>query len=254
MTPPILLLLAAVVLSGQPAPELSLSANSAREVDLPRGWPLLVRLVVLHSQRFGYAEVPPLRLAPAGMTWADAIQLPVGMAGSTETAAWDLRLAAPPDDAVLSLPSRRTASVTWRMSPVETAALPIGSYHLSASLEIKDSDGWNGLVQSLPVRIRVLDAAAPLPPEQEMRRQHLEIQYALLDSSTEAAERIVDGLLQSQTNDPVVFATKAQILESRGEIESAYVFAAVALRKAGPTHPAWLLELSGRLHAKLVAP
>jgi hypothetical protein len=255
----LLFALASAALAQQPAPQLSLSANSARVLHLPKGWPLLARVVVLHSQRFSRAAgVPPLRLAPPALTWADAIAIQATRTDGGDTAPWDLQLSVPPEDPVLLLPNRSSVNAVWRMSSDATAVLPVGTYRLTASLEIKNSDGWNGRVQSVPVTVRVIDTHPT--PEDELRKQRLLIQYALLGNDADAAGRMADELLKTQPKDVFALSAKAQLLELANDYPKAYIFAARAVRAAAEKRqpsedpPVALLELARRLFDRMIAP
>ena len=254
------LFLPGAILSAQPAPQLTLGANGSRDLELPKGWPLVVKLVVMHSQRLSRAPgVPQLRMAPAGMTWADAIRLQVTRADGGETRPWDLTLPAAPEDPVLLLPNRSTVGVLWRMSPEATAALETGTYRLAASLEIKDSDGWNGAVQSGFATIRVVDERAPLTPEDESRKQRLRAQYALAGGDVDEAERALDELLKTQPDNVPCLRSKAEVLEQKGDIVSAYLSVARAMKAVRERNPGAveqpedLFALWNRLRGRLLS-
>lgn len=254
------LFLPGAILSAQPAPQLTLGANGSRNLELMKGWPLVVRLVVMHSQRLSREPgVPLLRVAPPGLTWADAIRLQVSRADGGDTRPWDLTLPAAPDDPVLLLPNRSTVGVLWRMSPEATAALETGTYRLAASLEVKDSDGWNGVVQSGFATIRVVDQPDPLTPEDESRKQRLRAQYALAGGDMDEAERALDELLKTQPDNVPCLRAKAEVLEQKGDIVSAYLSVARAIKAVRERNPAPseqpedLFGLWNRLRARLLS-
>lgn len=249
-------LFGAALLTAQPAPQLSISVNGGRASDVPRGWPVVVRMAILHSQHLTRGDVSPLRLAPPGISWADAIAFDIALEG--KTAAWDLKLAAPPDDQTLVLDGRTVAECVWRMSPDATAVLQPGRYRLTARLEIKNSDGWNGLAQSAPVTISMVEEPSPLPSAGYARKQRLRADYALAGGAAGEAEAILDGLLKSQPKDVAALSVKARLLELKDEIALASIFAQRAVLAAkeqnpdGKEPPKELLDLRSRLWTRLM--
>ncbi len=246
----------AALLAAQPAPQLSISVNGGRTVDVPRGWPVVVRMAILHSQHLTHGDVSPLRLAPPGISWADAIAFDVTL--KDKTVAWDLKLAAPPDDQTLVLDGRAVAECVWRMSPDATAVLQPGTYRLTARLEIKNSDGWNGLAQSAPVRISMVEEPSPLPAADYARKQRLRADYALAGGAAGEAEAILDDLLKGQPKDVAALSVKARLLELKDEIALASLFAQRAVLAAreqnpdGKEAPKELLDLRSRLWTRLM--
>src|SRR5690348_2130415 len=125
-----------------PAPQLSVSGNGSQSVNLPRGWPLVVRVVVLHSLRFQKSPAPAnLLIAPATGAWYDHVTFNITGAG---TAAWPLKVPQTPPGALLDLPARSRFEGTWQMSGDDTAALAVGDWRLTVHLDVRDGGGWKG--------------------------------------------------------------------------------------------------------------
>jgi hypothetical protein len=130
MKPNLFLIALAGILRAQPAaivppatPQISISVNSARDVDVYSGWPLIVRATLMHSLRLAkYGNQPPLTIAPPGQSWADAIQL-TAVNSSGQSASWPLSLVAEPPDSALMLPNRSYVMVAWQMGGDAVSAL-----------------------------------------------------------------------------------------------------------------------------------
>src|SRR5262249_47680840 len=123
-------LLMTAALAQTAAPQLALSGNAQSSFDLMRGWPLIVKVMVMHSQRFQLSPKPAdLVVQPASGAWYDAVSFSQG---------WTLKLAQIPDASALVLPSRSIYEAVWQMSGDDTAALPLGTFTLTAHLEVKD--------------------------------------------------------------------------------------------------------------------
>lgn len=217
------------LLAQQAAPELSISANGSRDLDLYAGWPLIVRGTVLHSLHLArYGDQPPLKIAPAGMAWVDAVQFNV-TSDSGQGAAWNLNLVGAPPDPVLTLPNHSYVMATWQMSADAVSGLTPGTYRLTASLQIKGSDGWNGSVQSLPVTIRVGPEPTSLTPAQQARKAKLAAEYAFNMQDANGAISAVGQWLKQQPGSIAAMGSSAVLAESSGLTALAFFQASDAL-------------------------
>lgn len=249
-----LILVAFSLAAQQPAPTLQISAHAGREIALPRGWPLLVRGILLPDP----STAAPLRLAPAAVAWSDAIRFEISSAaGGRES--WDLKLPGVPDARELTLGSGAYAVVQWFMSAEATANLREDTYELSAILEISGGAGWNGSIRSAPVSIRVIPEPSPLTPAQEVEYARLRMETAVLEGRLEEAEAHIDALLKAQPDGVYGLQAKARLLERQGVIPVALIFALrarAAFREQNPNAPeppAGLYDLVHRLEAALAA-
>jgi hypothetical protein len=87
----LLLPMTSIMAANDPLPELRISVNGSREVEVVQGWPLLVRVYVMNSARAKPAfTVLPVALAPVNGSWADAISFRV-TGGSQPADTWPLR-------------------------------------------------------------------------------------------------------------------------------------------------------------------
>lgn len=256
--------LAAAVLSAltlaaqQPAPNFQVSANGGREIELPQGWPLLVRGIIGHSQRLDPAASAPVRLAPPAMAWYDAIRFQVSSSTGEETS-WNLKLAFVPEAPDLTLERNRYAVLEWSLSAETTKNFREGTYRLTATFDIKGGAGWNGSLRCVPVVIRVIPEPSPLSPEREVERARLRMQAALLEGRFEDAAAHIDALLEAQPASIYGLQAKARLLERRGQAPLALVPALQALAEFWkqnpnpPEPPAALLELVSRLREAAAA-
>ncbi|MCL5744275.1 MAG: hypothetical protein M1541_10180 [Acidobacteria bacterium] len=213
------------VAAQQPAPNLQISVNGGREVEVVKGWPLVVRGIIAHSDRRRATDsTPPLRLAPPGTTWTEKIAIRV-FSASGEEVQWDLKLARVPADPGLVLPARSYATVEWLLSEEATAKLAEGDYRLAAFLEIEGGSGWNGKVRSVPVSIGVIPEPEVPVPEQIWERARLRAEAAVLDGNIEDGVARMDELLKVQPDNVEALQMQATLLERGGNLVAALLSA-----------------------------
>ncbi|MBI1790844.1 MAG: hypothetical protein HYR60_25225 [Acidobacteria bacterium] len=230
---PLIFCVLAVEAGAQPAtsprPELAISINGSAASTVIAGWPLLVRGTVMHSGHLNRAAVvPPLVLAPAGLAWPDAIEFQVLAANGSEQN-WMLTLVRPPEQPGLTLPHRQWTEVLWQMSPEASSQIQAGVYRLTARLTIRDSQGWNGTVQSKPATIQIVTEAEP-SPEQTTRRALAFSQYAAYNGEMGSGQAALDEALKAEPRSVPLLAAKARLFEAAGDFLMAYLSAARALR------------------------
>jgi hypothetical protein len=216
----ILPLLVSAALGQTSAPQLALSGNAQSSFDLMRGWPLIVKVMVMHSQRFQLSPKPAdLVVEPASGAWYDAVSFSQN---------WTLKLAQTPDTSALVLPSRSIYEAIWQMSGDDTAALPPGKFTLTAHLEVKDGGGWTGAVDSPPVVVNIIDEPASLTTDQQAARALLKARYAVNQEDFNSAGLTVDALLADQPSNPQALAMRALLWEQAGDLTAAALAAAAA--------------------------
>jgi len=242
------------------APEISISADGARDLDLYSGWPLIVRATLMHSRRLAkFGDQPPLRIAPPGQSWTDAIQLSA-VSTSGASASWPLTLVGSPPDPALTLPNRSYIMVVWQMPGDAVSALAPGTYELTATLKVAGSDGWNGTATSPPVTIRIGPEPSPLTADQEETKAILLAQYAANSSDLATAASAIAGLLASQPDNVNAMTANAALLEQAGLIGPAFFQASDAViaffqnNPSPPEMPTNLLTLYNRLFTEFLAP
>jgi len=228
---------------GSGSPLISLSANDAAELELPRGWPLVMRASLLHPAAFDPAAAPtePIVLAGAGA----ALRLRV----ADETGApqpWPLHAAAPPADELRLEPDGSVDAVWW-LDGGETAALADGRYTLVAELDTtRAATGWQGTAASPPVPLAIAAEPAPLPPERAAEKRRLELTLLLLRGELDAARAAVDALLAERPDDVVALEASGDLAAASGRTQDAFAAYSRALdvffeRSPRPPEPPWAL-------------
>jgi len=225
------------------APVLSLSVNDAAALELPRGWPLIVRASLLHPAAFDPAAGPaePLVLASAGA----ALRLRVaGERGEPQR--WPLHAATPlPDE--LRLEPDGVADALWWLDGAETAALADGRYTLVAELDTAHSAaGWRGTATSPPVGLALSAEPASLPAGRAAEKRWLELALLLVRGEHDAARAAVDALLAERPDDLAALEASADLLAAGGRTQDAFSAYSRALdvffeRSPRPPEPPWRL-------------
>jgi hypothetical protein len=211
----------------QAAPELSLTANGAQEINLYRGWPLIVNATIMNSLRFKSGVATPLVIAPNGGPWTGAIQF-TAVDASGQPHQWPLNLIGTPADPALTLAPTSYVRFTVQIAPSDVSSLAPGTYQLIATLQVSNSNAWNGIMQSRPVTIQV-GPEPTLTAEQQTDKALLLATYQVNAGDLDGAFTTVQQLLQAQPNDPVVMSAWARVTELEGAPELALVRANSAL-------------------------
>lgn len=256
----LLLLAFPVVLAAQQAtPELSLTANNAQEVSLYPGWPLIVHVTIMNSSRFAKnGTVTPLTIAPNGASWITAIQF-TAVDATGQPHQWPLKLRGTPADASLTLAPTSYVRATWQMSGSDVSALPPGTYQLTASLQVSNSNGWNGMVQSGVVAAQVGPEPA-LGPNQVSDKALLVAEYDANAGDLDSALTTIQQLLQSQPTNSLAMSAAADLLELQGYIGLAFFQAnnaLIAYSQASPPSgplPSGLASLFQALFTQMTTP
>jgi hypothetical protein len=198
------------------APRLSLSLNDAADLELHRGWPLIVRAAVLHPAAFeAAAEAAPLAIASAGLELrvADA-------AGAAQ--AWPLHRAEPAA-AELTLAPGEGAEAAWWLDGSETAALAEGRYVLRLALAVPEA-------VSPPARLHVGAEPAPLSPERAREKRLLELALLRLRGDDAGARAAVDALLAEDPGDLAALEASGDLYAAAGQPRDALGAYSRALR------------------------
>jgi tetratricopeptide (TPR) repeat protein len=191
------------------APLLSLSLNDATELELHRGWPLIVRASVLHPAAFAPGPEPaaPVAIADAGAALRVRVVNPAGEAQS-----WPLH-AASPLPAELRLERDASADTAWWLDGAETAALPDGRYALVAEL---------GAATSPPALLTLSPEPAPLPPERAREKRLRALELLLLRGDHAAARAEVDALLRADADDLAALEASGDLYAAEGRKPEAF--------------------------------
>jgi hypothetical protein len=220
----------------QPTPELSLTANGAQDMNLYPGWPMIVHATIMNSLRFTAGNVPPLVIAPNGAPWTSAIQF-TAVDASGQAHEWPLNLIGSPADPALTLAPTSYVSFTMQIAPTDVSSLAPGTYQLTATLQVSNSNAWNGIVQSRPITIQV-GLEPTLTAEQQTEKALLIAEYQTNSGDLKGALTTVQQLLQSQPSSPLALDAAANLLEVQGFHQVALMEANAAADAYYQTDPA----------------
>lgn len=225
----VLFLASPIALFAQQAmPELSLTANGAQDINLYPGWPLMVSATIMNSSRLPQNGTPAqLVIAPTGAAWTSAIQF-IATDSSGQAHQWPLNLIGTPADPALTLAPTSYVHFTLQMAPTDVSSLAPGTYQFTATLQVSNSNAWNGIMQSRPVTIQV-GPEPTLTPEQQTDKALLAAAYQVNAGDLDGAYTTIQQLVQTQPNDPVVMSAWARAAELESAPESALVRANSAL-------------------------
>lgn len=243
----------------QPAPALSITTNGSQNINLYAGWPLIVNATIMNSLRLSSgSSAATLVIAPPNGAWTSAIQL-TALSSSGKSFQWPLQLVGTPDSNSLSLSPTSYVRVVWQMSPGDVTAIPPDTYQLTVTLQVANSSGWNGLVQSRPATI-VVGPEPTLTPDQQYEKLLRTAEYDLNAGDATDALNAAQQNLDAQPNDPGALTVMANVLELNGYPEIAF-FAAnnavAASYQADPTPieaPFNLWVMYGRLFNLMGSP
>jgi hypothetical protein len=205
------------------APHLSISVNGGGEVEIFRGWPLLVHAEILHPAVFG-ANVPeaPLLIAVKQAPWSNALRIEA-LSNTGDVQTWPFHLAETPTS-TLALDPRNDARLDWWISPEESNRLSPGSYEVIAYLDtrqITTTGTWRGSVSSVPATVQVAPEPVALSPEQLSLKYRLLAHYSLLRGDQAVAQSHVETLLSMQPDDFAGLELKGDLLILAGKTQEA---------------------------------
>jgi hypothetical protein len=208
-------------------PPISLSVNDAAELELHRGWPLILRASVLHPAAFEASDAPVEPFVVPGA--AAALRVRVANAAG-EAQSWPLHAAATlPDE--LRLEHDGSADAVWWLDGAETAALADGRYTLVAEL---------GAATSPRASVTLSPEPVPLPPERARAKRLRGLALLLLRGESAAARAEVDALLREDPDDLAALELSGDLLAADGrtaEARDAYSRALHSIFESDPKPP-----------------
>jgi len=229
-----------------PRPELSISVNGRRNPEIRKEAPVLVRVLVMHSNRLSRApNLPSLILAPPAKAWYDAIRLRVKGAGGAEKS-WNSVLLSPPEQPALTLASRSWIALEWTLDESGSAVLEPGDYQIEAVLEISGASGWNGTAISPPAILRITDAVEASSAQQASEAL-IRTSLLMRKGATDEAAAAIDALLLAQPDSVRALQLRAELAERAGDPHRALIFVNRALTAARKTY-----SESGQLQSLIV--
>src|SRR5690348_4656048 len=123
------MLLSACWLRAQPAsaPELVVDVNAQSDAVASRGWPLLIRALLISS------DGGLVNLGLTSGVWTQALHLAItDQAGVSRN--WPAQLVQPSSSAA-SVSGLHTVEAVWLVAPTDTASLAPGVYNFSVTLD-----------------------------------------------------------------------------------------------------------------------
>ncbi len=248
----------AVALGQQAAPDLFASANGSNKTTVYPGWPLMVQVTIMNSTRDEAGGSAPLTVSPQGQAWTNAIRFRV-VSSSGQASQWPLTVVGSASDPALTLQPEGFVRATWQVSPDDVSSLPQGTYLLTPAMEVSNSGGWNGSVESRPIAITIGQEPA-LNARQQAQKSLLLAEYALNHNDIDSAVRTTQQLLLAQPDNPQAMIAAANVLEIAGYTGLAFMQASAALNvyyEANLTTteaPSNLLLMHQRLWTEMVTP
>lgn len=213
----------------QASPEISISANNTRNLSLYAGWPLIVDMTIMNSSRHDKTTSTPLVIAPTGAIWTTTVRF-AAVSSTGQTTQWPFTQVGTASDASLTLAKKSYVNATWQVSAADVSALSPGDYQLTATVQVSNSTGWNGLAQSLPVSITIKPEPA-LTADEASRKALLLAEYSLNAGDVDGAVGTANQLRLDQPDNPAAAIATANVLAIAGYDGLALVQASEALDK-----------------------
>jgi len=210
----------------QPAPDISISANGGSD-NLYQGWPLNLHVTMLNTEGDTAGGTGALVIAPNNAAWTTAISFTIQNSGGA-TVQWPLSLVGTPSDQVLSLDPTDYVQASWQMSASDVSALPPDTYTITANIQVSQSSGWNGSVQSPPVTLTV-GPEPTLTPDQQAEKVFQTAEFALNNNDLATAITSTQQLRNAQPDNATAGAVAASILNEAGYPTIAFLEASDAL-------------------------
>ena len=219
-------------LRAQGTPELGLDVNGQAEAVVAKGWPLLIRVVVIP------ADDQPLKIGLASGAWTQALQLTItDQNGAVQK--WPTQLVAAAT-ASLSLSGISTGEAVWLVAPAGTSAIPDGLYSLSVTLNTTSgaaAGAWSGSVQSSGATVQLGAEPVSLSPEDEASKYLAMAAYARLRGDAAGVRSALDTLISRQPDMLEAYTEKADLLAAGGDYAGALALSQQALDKFNAKNP-----------------
>ena len=241
-------------------PLISISVNDSGSAEIYRGMPLLVSVVLLHPLITDITASPILLASEPG-PWTNAVKLSISNAnGDSQT--WPFHTTVNPSNTIV-LDSSRYAQLDWWLAPEQTSLLSTGQYTAEVSLNTTNvtlPDAWNGVADSVPADLQILDEPASLSEAQAENKYGQLAQYqSFLGNNTLALDQL-NLLLAAYPTNITGLRLKSIVLDALGRTVEAFNTCQAALAEAYARNPIAmepplnLLLLQRQLMSKLFAP
>jgi len=220
-----------------PAPELSADINGARSVQVFSGWPVLLRIRLIHPRLFDDSATP-ITLASDSGSWTTLLHLEVRDANGS-TVFWPLTFLNSPASTLL-LDSHNLGELVWTLSPAQTTALAAGDYTIAATWDsraVTAPSAWKGVAHAVPLNVQVGSEPAILTTAQLEQRQRLLADYHLALGNAAEALNQIDALLLSDSNNIGGLSYQGAVLRQLGRNDEALAATRLAIGQVHARFP-----------------
>lgn len=208
-------------------PLVSIAVNDMREGTIPRGWPLIVQ-VLLRAPPSG-----PVTLKSGQGAWQDLVSLEV------EGQPWPLQRA-PATAPSITLTDTYLGIAAWIVTPEESMRLSLGQTRLRATVKSPETPGdpsWHGAVTSSPAAFEIVEARSELPPAERATFAEESMQAALWMKDRERALAIAGKALEDDPKQWRILHLRGRVLGRMGKDEEATASYQQAVNAWAETHP-----------------
>ena len=212
-----------------PSPDIELSTNGGSS-NLYQGWPLILHVTILNTEGDTPAGTGSLVISPNNTLWTSAVSFAILTSAGTAVQ-WPLALVGTPSDPVLTLGPTDYVQATWQMSAADVSALPPGDYMITANIQVSQSSGWNGSLQSPPVTITV-GPEPTLTSDQQAEKVFQTAEFALNNNDLSTAITSTQQLRNVQPDNATAGAVAANILKEAGYPTLAFLEASQRWRRS----------------------
>jgi hypothetical protein len=197
-------------------PEMDLEVNRMANATIARGWPVIIRTVMISS------DGGPVGIGVNGGPWTQALTLTVADQNGV-VQKWPVQLL-PADSDSLALGAVDTGQAIWVIAPEATQSVPDGTYTIRATLDTTRSAAPGQVAvqaASRPVELVVgQEPDMPSPDDDALKYSSL-ADYALLTGHPDDASAALDTLIERQPDNMMAQFEKAELLEDAGDFETA---------------------------------
>lgn len=211
-------------------PEIMLDVNGQSDAVVSRGWPLLIRALLIS------ADGQPVSIAVKGGTWTQALSLTVSTSGGAQK--WPVQLVQPAASAV-SLSNLDTAEAVWLAAPSDSAAIPEGVYSVSVTLDTSSSaasGAWTGSVAG-SAAVTIQSEPSSLSTEDEASKYLAFAAYARLKGDSAGVGSALDTLIAHQPTVLEAYREKADLLAASGDYAGALALYEDTISRYLASHP-----------------
>jgi uncharacterized protein (TIGR03437 family) len=229
---PILLAISGLQAQTASGPEIELDVNAQSDAVVSRGWPLLIRALLIS------ADGQPLSIALKSGAWTQALTLTVTASGGAAQK-WPLQLVQPATSA-LSLSGLGTAEAVWLVAAPDSASIPEGVYNLSVALDTSSSavaGAFTGSVAGGGASVRIQNESASLSTEDEASKYLAFAAYARLKGDAAGVGSALDTLISRQPTVLEAYREKADLLAANGDYAGALAIYEDTISRYLASHP-----------------